>query len=411
MDVTLRDVARAAGVHPSTASRALDPGREGRVKAETAALVRAVAEQLGYRSDLVARGLRRGRTGTVGIVVPDLSNPLFAPAIRGIENALDDREFMVLITESQDDPRRLERALHNLQQRRVDGLIVAAARRSSSGLIEQAATAGTPLVLAIRGIAGSSLPAVRHDDQLGGRVVARHFAELGHRRVAQLRGPGDIDSFALRAIGFSAQARSLGMDEMRLPEASGLPTDEEGARQARLLLESDSPPTAVFAHNDILALGVIRELGERGWRCPADMSVVGYNDIPLVGLVNPPLTTVRLPVYEVGRAAASLMLRILDNPDGPREGQLTKPELIVRGSTAPAPPASRRGSRLAGRWRTGRSVVAVPAGRLHQLTLHTPFERQDLPKEQTPCAQPCFTGAATSALRTCQYPVPVPATC
>lgn len=343
MDVTLKDVAQAAGVHPSTASRALDPSREGRVNAETAALVRAVAEQLGYRGDMVARGLRRGRTSTVGIVVPDLSNPFFAPAIRGIENALDDRGFMALITESQDDPRRLERALRNLQQRRVDGLIVAAARRSSSGLIEQAARGGAPLVLAIRGIAGSSLPAVRHDDQLGGRAVARHLAELGHRRVAQLRGPGDIDSFALRAIGFSAQARSLGMEEIRLPEATGLPTDEEGARQARLLLDSANPPTAVFAHNDILALGVIRELGERGLHCPADMSVVGYNDIPLVGLINPPLTTVRLPVYEVGRAAATLMLRILDSPDSPHQGQLTKPELIVRGSTAPPGLGSARG--------------------------------------------------------------------
>jgi LacI family transcriptional regulator len=335
--VTLEDVARAAGVHYSTVSRALDPERVGRVNVATRKHVEAVARRMGYRRDMVASGLKRGRTHTVAVVVADLSNPFIAPVLRGIANRLELAGLMSLIGETQDDPVRLERMLEHLLSRRVDAIILTAARLGDRPILRRLKRQGVPLVLAVRNVPGIRLPACTNDEQLGGTLAARHLLGLGHRRLAQLRGPMDIYSILERAEGFSKAVAAAGAVEVNVPHATeATPTADEGSRLMRRLLDSKRPlPTAVFAHNDLMAIGALATMKERGIRCPQDISVVGYHDLPQVDRISPPLTTVRQPQDDLGRTAAEMTIGLLDGQRPLLQWRRLAPALIVRESTAP----------------------------------------------------------------------------
>jgi len=335
--VTLEDVARAAGVHYSTVSRALDPDKVGRVNAATQKHVEAVARRMGYRRDMVASGLKRGRTHTVAVVVADLSNPFIAPVLRGIANRLESAGLMSLIGETQDDTARLERILEHLLSRRVDAIILTAARIGDRPVLRRMKRQGVPLVLAVRNVPGIRLPACTDDEVLGGALAARHLLGLGHRRLTQLRGPMDIYSIVERAEGFSKAVAAAGAVEVNMLHATGIsPTAEEGSRLMRRLLDSKRPlPTAVFAHNDLMAIGALAALKERGLRCPEDMSVIGYHDLPQVDRITPPLTTVRQPQEELGRTAAEMTIGILDGQRPPLQVRRLAPSLVIRESTAP----------------------------------------------------------------------------
>lgn len=335
--VTLEDVARAAGVHYSTVSRALDPERFGRVNVATRKHVEAVARRMGYRRDMVASGLKRGRTHTVAVVVADLSNPFIAPVLRGIANRLETAGLMSLIGETQDDTARLERILGHLLSRRVDAIILTAARLGDRAILRRLKRQGVPLVLAVRNVPGIRLPACTNDEQLGGTLAARHLLGLGHRRLAQLRGPMDIFSILERAEGFSKTVAAAGAVEVSVPHATEpTPTADEGSRLMRRLLDSKRPlPTAVFAHNDLMAIGALATMKERGLRCPEDISLIGYHDLPQVGHITPPLTTVRQPQDDLGRTAAEMTIGLLDGQRERMQWRRLAPTLIVRESTAP----------------------------------------------------------------------------
>ena len=334
--MTLEDVARAAGVHYSTVSRALDPTTAWRVNVVTGKRVQAVAKRMGYQRDMVASGLKRGRTHTVAVVVADLGNPFIAPVLRGIANRLESAGLMSLVGETQDDPARLERILQHLLSRRVDAIILTAARVGDRPVLRRLKRQGVPLVLAVRNVPGIRLPACTNDEVLGGTLAARHLLELGHRLVAQLRGPTDIYSCVQRAEGFSKAVAAAGAVEVNPPPSTGVtPTAEEGSRLMRRLFDGKRPlPTAVFAHNDLMALGALAVLKERGLTCPGDMSLIGYHDLPQVDRITPPLTTVRQPQEELGRTAAEMTVGMLDGQPPPQWHRLA-PTLVVRESTAP----------------------------------------------------------------------------
>src|SRR5512133_1486956 len=247
--VTLRDVAAAARVHVATASRALDAETAHPVSRETRARVQRVAEELGYRHHMMARGLRRGFSSTVGVVVADLGNPYTAPVLRGLECSLGQADYMALVTESRDDSQALERAVGHLLGRQADGLVV----------------------LAVRSLPGSGVPAVTHDDLGGARLAAEHLAELGHRRVVQLPGPLDMQPFRDRRDSFAEAAARLGVEARALPVAER-PDFDEGRRL--MALADRRHATAVFAHNDAMAMGAVRALRDDGLDCPRDVSVV-----------------------------------------------------------------------------------------------------------------------------------------
>jgi LacI family transcriptional regulator len=331
--ITLKDVAAKAGVHPSTASRALDPGKGSLVRDETIARVRAAAEELGYQGDAVASGLRRGRTNTFGIVVADLGNPFIAPVVRGIENHLEGRGLMALIAETRDDAGRMQRVLNNLAARRVDAVIVTGARSGDERVL-RAAQRHHPIVLAVRNLPGSGIPAITHDDERGGRLAAEHLMETGHRRIAQLCGPRDISSFRERATGFRARLRDHGLTPLEVEDTAERPILAEGRRLMELLLDQyDGLPTAIFAHNDLMAFGALHALGARQLSCPQDVAIVGYNDTPMTALTAPPITTVRLPGYELGRMAADTAVTLIEDPEHDGTSLSLPPVLVPRLST------------------------------------------------------------------------------
>ena len=335
-NVTLDDVARAAGVHYSTVSRALDPTKARRVNATTRKHVQAVAKRMGYQRDLVASGLKRGRTQTVAVIVGDLGNPSIAPVLRGIANRLEPAGLMSLICETQDDSSRLERILNHLLSRRIDAIILTAARLRDGPMLRRVRRRGIPVVLALQDVPGIRLPACTSDDVLGGKLAAQHLLSLGHRRVAQLRGPPDMFSCLERAKGFSQTIAAAGAVEVGLRGSAPTGSPEDGRRLMRQLLESKGPrPTGVFAHHDLMVFGALAVAQEHGLACPDDVSMVGYHDLPYVEHVAPPLTSIRLPREELGCIAAEMTVALLTSSDRPPPSRRLPPTLVVRASTAP----------------------------------------------------------------------------
>lgn len=334
MNATLKDVAERAGVHPGTASRALNPQTQSLVSEATVRRVQQAAKALAYRPNPMARGLKTNKTTMVGVVVPDLSNPLFPPMVRGAEDVLARAGYLCLVADTDNDAQREQESFDVLRGRQVDGLIVASARRDDKA-VRDAAEQGLPIVLINRRDELSRLPVVRGDDWDGVEQAVRHLRALGHRAIGHLPGPSDLSTGLDRSRAFSQFIRELGGDtDPALTVECAAYGVEAGAAAARTLLDR-ARPTAVLAGNDQIALGLIDTLTERGLRCPEDVSVVGYNDMPFVDKLSPPLTTVRVPHREIGAEAARILLRWLDD-DEPAHTTITLPvDLVVRGSTAP----------------------------------------------------------------------------
>lgn len=354
-DARLVEVARRAGVHVSTASRALNPERREMVNTATAARVVAAAQELGYTVDLVARGLKRGRSGTIGVLIADFSNPFVGPLLRGIGDATEQVGVLPIVVETRDDPIRLRRQLRALGGRRVDGFIVTAARDGDAELLLTVAERGTPVILAVRDLERSGLPSVVLDDELGGTIVAEHLASLGHLRVTELVGQDDVLVFRRRHGGFRRTCEALGLELIEAPYHPISPTVAEGRRAMMAVLGAvGARPTAVFAHNDLMAVGALEVLADQGLTCPGDVSVVGFNDAPLGDHLSPPLTTVRLASEEIGRIAGQMASAAVGAPDARIRSVLLQPELVVRESTSrpadrgsPAVPAEAGRSRRA----------------------------------------------------------------
>ncbi len=338
---TLRDVARLAGVHPGTVSRALNPQTRSLVNERTARRVLDAAQELGYRPNPIARGLRTNRSHTIGVLVPDLMNPLFAAIVRGIEDSLREDGYTPLIANTDNDAEREWVAYEAMSARQVDGFIAATARRDH-WLLADRAHAGAKVVLVNRRVDSDVIPAVTGDDHEGIRLAVGHLAALGHECIAHVAGPQALYTGWSRHHGFLDAMRAGGLepdpDLIVFTEAF---TEREGVRCCRELLSRRRDFTAIVAGNDLLALGCYDALEQGGLRCPDDISVVGYNDMPFVDRFRPPLTTVRVPHYELGATAAELMLEQLRGTDAPPRQLLLTPELVIRGSTGAAGETSR----------------------------------------------------------------------
>src|SRR3954470_17749107 len=332
--VTLRDVARLAGVHPGTVSRALNPATEGLVNDETVRRVRDAAAELGYRPNPMARGLKTNRTYTIGVLIPDIQNPLFPPIIRGIDDRLGSAGYTPLIANTDNDPQRERNDVEAMRTRQVDGFITATARRDHE-LLDEVARLEAPVVLVNRRTEDDTLPSATADDRDGVRLAVAHLVELGHRRIGAVAGPQDLSTGLHRHEGFLAALAGHGLERERVGFGSAF-TEREGARVCEELLAVAPDVTAIVAGNDLMALGCYDVLAERGLACPGQVSIVGFNDMPFAGKFNPPLTTVRIPHYEIGAAAADLLLERLADPAAAPRHVMLAPEFVVRGSTAPA---------------------------------------------------------------------------
>lgn len=331
--ITLRDVAREVGVHPSTVSRVLNPDTRAMVTPEIARRVAEAARVLGYRPNPFAYSLKTNRSLMVGVLVPDLINPIFPPIIRGIESVLDGVGYTAIVANSDMQPERERTILARMKERQVDGLILATAHREDA-TIKGLLAAGVPLVLINRTLDSPAVDSVINGDQAGIRLAVEHLAGLGHRRIAHLAGPQDFSTGHRRLAGFMAVMRAIGLDPA--PERIAVCTAyaEEAGRLGMLgLLDSGGDFTAVVAANDLLALGCYEALQERGLRCPDDLSITGFNDMPLMAKLRPPLTTVRVPLYEMGAQAARMLLDQIQGTGAPLRAVELEPRLTLRAST------------------------------------------------------------------------------
>jgi LacI family transcriptional regulator len=333
--VTIRDVARMAEVHPGTVSRALNEQTRALVNPETAARVLRAADELGYRPNPIARGLKTSRSYTVGVLIPDLTNPLFPPIVRGIEDRLGAAGYTPLIVNTDNDPERERSHIEAMLARQVDGLIAATARLDVTVLTE-AAAAGIPLVLVNRSLEDGSAAAVTVDDRKGIGLAVDHVAGLGHRLIGHVAGPQNVSTGHLRHLGFTEAIHEAGLTvDPGHVSCAGAFTEPEGARACAAVLEHEPRVTAIVAANDRLAMGCYDTLARLGLTCPSDVSIVGFNDMPFIDRLQPPLTSVRVPQREIGSTAAELLLAQLSDGGDPARQILLDPELVVRASTAP----------------------------------------------------------------------------
>ncbi len=333
--VTLREVARHARVHPATVCRALNAATSALVAAETRERVRRSAEQLGYRPNVVARSLKASRTYTVAVVVPDVTHASFSPVVRGVGDELGARGYTMLVASTDDDPDTELAVLESMLARQVDGLVLAASGGQPAAIARLCASR-RPFVLVHRVVTGVDVPAVLSDDRKGGWLVAAHLVALGHRRIAELSGPRWLLTWAMRHEGLVAGLARAGvpLDPLLSVETSA-PCVQAGQEAMRELLRRGPPPTAVVCGDDLLALGSMDVLAQHGLGVPEDVSVTGYNDMPMVDRLAVPLTTVRVPQRRMGVAAGRLLANLLVGSPPLRPAlRLLDVELVVRASTA-----------------------------------------------------------------------------
>lgn len=329
--VTLVHIARRARVSPITASRALRGS--ALVATGTRERVLAAAAELGYVPNLLARGLVQNRTSTVGVVILELANPFFAPMVSAIEAVAAQRGFLVVIGESGRSEEGERRHVERFQQLRIGGIIVTTVTGKMDHLT-QARAGGTPVVVMARQWEGGDF--VTADNVDGGRQVARHLLERGHRRIGLIR-PDEPENTAMQA---RVQGFRLALAEaaISVPESWEVRTSatliEDGIEAAERILAGSERPSALFVTTDRAAMGVIQRLLARGVRVPDEMAVVGYDDLPYAACTQVPLTTVAVPMRRIGELSAEILFDRLDGvgPAAPRQ-ILLQPELIVRASS------------------------------------------------------------------------------
>lgn len=332
--VTLKQVAELAGVHASTVSRALNPSTRSMVMPAVVERVVNAANHLGYRPDPVAASLRTGRSALVGILVPDIANTVFAPILSGASERLSAQGYSVIVADVGNDETRQIDLVTGLMARRVDGLILATVSRDDP-LVAYCVEQDLPAVLVNRAESQSRLSSVVSDDALGMKLAVDHLVELGHRRIAHLAGPARHSTGFLRRHGFATAMAANGLDATAAPCVSAEAFSREAGTVAmRQLLDTAPDITAVVAANDLLALGAYDVLRERGLNCPRDISIVGHNDMPLVDMVEPALTTIRISHREMGRQSADLLQQAIEQQDVPVRTIVLPPQLVVRRSTA-----------------------------------------------------------------------------
>ncbi len=305
------------------------------VSPATVERVLAAAQRLGYTANAVARGLRRQRSQTVGVLIPDLTNPMFAPIVRGIEDALSPMGFTAFVANTDNSEIKERRAFEAFRARQVDGFIFANARRDL-GVIQDAFDIGIPSVLANRTTDIALFPWVAGDDDSGMRQIIEHLVELGHRKIAYIAGPQNISAGHVRTIAFRRYVEENDLSVVDCPVAQGDAFDSpSGGVGVKHILQHYPTVTAIVCGNDMIAVGALAALRDAGIACPTEMSIVGFNDMALARDLLPSLTTVRAPMHQFGQKAAEMLLSELANNEV-EKGVLLPTHLVERGSSSAA---------------------------------------------------------------------------
>lgn len=327
----MRDVAEMAAVSTATVSHVINGTRP--VSPELTERVRAAMAALSYRPDAVARSLRRRETLTLGVLVPSLELPFFASVAYNIERSASDFGYNIILCNSEWDRGEERFHLQDLLARRVDGLICISAEMTADE-IAPVVQSGTPVVMFERPMPGINLDGVGIDNERGAYLAVEHLISMGHRRIGFITGMGfsTVSTTRLRGCERALADNELALDPSLI--VAGDYTAESGCRAIERLLKLPERPTAVFAFNDLMALGAMQVAEEKGVRIPDDLAVVGFDGIAFSQYANPSLTTVRQPLKEMGRIAVEMLLDRIRG-DGPGDAQYTRlePELVVRESS------------------------------------------------------------------------------
>ena len=333
LPVTLKELAARAEVHASTVSRVANNDPSLRIAPATRSRIEALLRETEYRPNGVARGLKLRQTLVLAVVIPDITNPLFAAIFRGIEDGATPRGYQVLLCNTDGSPERQRAHLQSLAARRVDGVILASTFLKDPA-VRWLRHQRTPYVLVNRFSDQGIDPFVGSDDEMGATLATRHLIGLGHVRIAHLAGQPTISTGVLRRRGYQAALAEAGLPaDPELLVESGF-NEEGGAQAIEHLLSLSNPPTAAFAVTDQTAVGAYGVARRRGLRIPEDLAIVGYNDIPLANRLIPGLTTVHVPIHEFGSVASRMLLEQIETGELTPRRVVFAPQLVVRGSTA-----------------------------------------------------------------------------
>jgi DNA-binding LacI/PurR family transcriptional regulator len=355
--VTLLDVARACGFSVSTVSIVLSEAPLSQKVAEkTRQQIRAMAQQLGYHPDAFARSLRRRRSQTVGVLAYDLSDPYCIPIVRGIQAGLQPASYLPLLMDAQTQRGLFDSYLEMILERRAEGVIVIASWVfDETNLLSDVQKNNVPIVIVSRDLTERGVSSILVDNEAGGAVAMRHLHELGHRRIAVIRGPEEMFDSAPRWAGVQSAAAAAGIQfdpwlVFQLPNLVDPTSGFEGGLEcAHRILASGRPFTAVLAFDDLTALGVVRGLLGAGLRVPEDCTVLGFDDVLPAAVATPGITTIRQPLREMGLLASEWVLGAIEARELKKEQKprlhRAPPELVVRMSSASPAGTKRRTER------------------------------------------------------------------
>ena len=326
---TIRDVARVAGVSKSTVSRVLNA--DPNVAEETRSAVFAAIKEIGYSRNALARGLNTRKTGTIGLIISDITNPFHAEVARGVEDLASDFDSNVILCNTDGRPKKEAAYIDLLVEKRVDGIIFTSVKAGESDMTVLRSKQ-IPFVFAGRTLPDVEADSVVVDNVLGGFQAATHLVRLGHQRIAYLAGPSHVSASMDRYEGYCQALRRAGIEPDPELVAEGDFKQEGGYRAMSALLDRALGVTAVFAANDYMAMGALEAIYERGLRVPEDIAVVGFDDIPFARLHLVQLTTVAQPKYDIGAIAARMLFERIDGKvgDEPARRVVLPPRLVVR---------------------------------------------------------------------------------
>lgn len=342
--VTIKDVARESGFAPTTVSVVLNDAPLARhIPPATQRRIRAAAAKLNYRPNAYARSLRSNRSHVIGVVVFDITDAYCGSILQGMENRLNGSPYLMMLADTQNDLARFQRSMGMLFDRRIEGLIAVANSLSLEiDVLTALKTPTIPIVVIGRDPQEEVMSAVVVNNKTGGRLALQHLYELGHRRIAFIKGPKMLVDSAERWSGIVAFARDAGLPidralVLELPQANS--SYQQGVELGLQLARRRRPPTAVLAFDDLTAFGVIRAMNSCARRVPADCSVIGFDDVAMAACYNPPLSTVRQPMTELGALSVELLMQAIQSglSKTPIETRRLRvePELVARASTAP----------------------------------------------------------------------------
>ena len=328
--ITIKDVARESGVNISTVSRALNDSYG--VHPETRDMVIAVAERLHYRVNRVASSLVTGRSHTLALIVADIRNPFFAELARGAEDAARAGGCDLVLCNSDLSADKQMEDVHSLLEKRVDGILMNSVAEFTRSQQERLEATGVPIVMLNQSAASKSFSTVSADNRAGGALAAEYLLRLGHRKIAHLTGPRHHGNMTDRARGFLQALKESGKDP-GVTVLHGENSFAGGHALAQRLLDKTPDVTAIFAGNDLMAFGTARAIIEAGRAVPDDVSLIGFDNLEFASVLHPPLTTIHQPKYEIGRAAAEILLRLArDKGSAAPEHRILGVELVERQS-------------------------------------------------------------------------------